>query len=61
MYMKPHGHKTQNLIVNLDHDEDWLLSDKLTMREANVEDETEISFFNRAAYDAYKRDPQTKW
>jgi len=26
-----------------------------------IENETEISFFNKEAYDAFKTNPETKW
>ncbi|KAI9336429.1 hypothetical protein DFJ73DRAFT_850499 [Zopfochytrium polystomum] len=61
LYMKAHGAKTSNLIINLDHDEDWFFDDSKTLAELGVEHETEISYFNRAEYDAYKAHPDTKW
>lgn len=30
LYTKAHGAKTMNLIINLDHDEDWILHDDNT-------------------------------
>ncbi|KAG0054752.1 hypothetical protein BGZ83_010535 [Gryganskiella cystojenkinii] len=61
LYTKAHGAKTMNLIINLDHD-DWFLdneSDILTSH--GIENETEISIFNRALYEAYKQHPDMKW
>ncbi|WOO79671.1 UPF0538 protein [Vanrija pseudolonga] len=60
-YTVAHGHKSQNLIINLDHD-DWILSDPhQTLANAGFENETEVSFFNRADYEAFKNHPETKW
>ncbi|RSH84711.1 uncharacterized protein EHS24_006235 [Apiotrichum porosum] len=60
-YTVAHGHKTQNLIINLDHDE-WILSDMAqTLVAVGCENETELSLFNRAAYDEFKAHPETKW
>ncbi|KAL7420317.1 hypothetical protein Q5752_005286 [Cryptotrichosporon argae] len=60
-YTVAHGHKTQNLIINLDHDE-WILDDDArTLVEVGCENETELSFFNRAAYDEFKANPEIKW
>ena len=62
-----------NLIINLDHDE-WILeNDASTLADLGFgmyafsvnlqslihsENETEISFFNRAAYEAFKQHPE---
>jgi len=55
------GIQTTNLIINLDHD-DWILSDESkTLAESGFENETEVSFFNRDMYEAFKLDPQTRW
>ncbi|TPX65007.1 hypothetical protein CcCBS67573_g08255 [Chytriomyces confervae] len=66
LYTKAFGAKTQNLIINLDHDEDWILDMNATLAEQDgrmggFENETEISFFNKAAYDSFKAHPETKW
>ncbi|KAJ3123085.1 hypothetical protein HK098_002234 [Nowakowskiella sp. JEL0407] len=60
IYMKAHGAKTQNLIINLDH-EDWILDDTKTLLEQGIDGEVEISFFNREAYEAFKLNPEIKW
>ncbi|KAK1921291.1 putative cytoplasm protein [Papiliotrema laurentii] len=61
LYTVAHGHKTTNLIINLDHDE-WILNDHdKTLAEIGAENETELSFFNREAYEAFKRNPEVKW
>jgi len=83
-YTVAHGHKTMNLIINLDNDE-WIMDDLsatlaslgcgeclatqvagfladldyVATTPTNVaENETEISFFNRADYEAFKKDPE---
>ncbi|ORZ28404.1 hypothetical protein BCR41DRAFT_316995 [Lobosporangium transversale] len=62
LYTKAHGSKTMNLIINLDHDEDWMLTndDELLINHG-IENETEISIFNRELYEAYKQHPDIKW
>ncbi|KAJ3213819.1 hypothetical protein HDU67_002413 [Dinochytrium kinnereticum] len=60
MYFKTHGTKSQNLIINIEH-EDKYLEDDTTLADAGLENETEISFFNLAAYMEYKLHPETKW
>ncbi|KAF8892690.1 hypothetical protein BD779DRAFT_1798686 [Infundibulicybe gibba] len=61
LYTKAHGAKTTNLIINLDHD-DWVLrDDDATLEGLGFENETEVSFFNRDLYDAFKLDPKTSW
>ncbi|KAH9967934.1 hypothetical protein BC827DRAFT_1258127 [Russula dissimulans] len=61
LYTKAHGAKTTNLIINLDHDE-WILSDESKqLSEYGLENETEVSFFNREMYEKFKLDPQTRW
>ncbi|KAF8964640.1 hypothetical protein BDZ97DRAFT_874190 [Flammula alnicola] len=61
LYMKAHGAKTSNLIINLDHD-DWILGDdQKTLAEVGFENETEVSFFNRSDFEAFKLNPETSW
>ncbi|ADV24655.1 cytoplasmic protein [Cryptococcus gattii E566] len=57
LYTVAHGHKTQNLIINLDHDE-WILEPSKTLEEVGAQNETELSFFNREAYEKFKLDPE---
>ncbi|TPX33371.1 hypothetical protein SmJEL517_g03704 [Synchytrium microbalum] len=61
IYMQPHGAKTQNLIINLEHDEDWILKEDVALSEQHIENETEISFYNREAYNQFKSHPEMKW
>ncbi|KAI0350103.1 hypothetical protein OH77DRAFT_1489704 [Trametes cingulata] len=61
LYTKAHGAKTTNLIINLDHDE-WIFEDESkTLAEMGLENESEVSFFNREAYEEFKKHPDTKW
>ncbi|KAI0736475.1 hypothetical protein C8Q72DRAFT_799971 [Fomitopsis betulina] len=61
LYTKAHGAKTTNLIINLDHD-DWILSDDFkTLADYGLENETEVSFFNRVMYEQFKAHPEIKW
>ncbi|KAJ3049968.1 hypothetical protein HK097_009059 [Rhizophlyctis rosea] len=59
-YTKAFGSKTTNLIINLDHDE-WILDDAKSLASQGIENETEISYFNRALYEQYKQNPEVKW
>ncbi|KAJ3204033.1 hypothetical protein HDU82_006133, partial [Entophlyctis luteolus] len=65
LYTKAFGAKTQNLIINLDHDDDWILDPTVPLSDqpgiGAIESEMEISYFSKAAYDAYKAHPETKW
>jgi len=61
LYTQAHGAKTTNLIINLDHDE-WILSDESSpLSDCGLENETEVSFFNREMYETFKSNPQTRW
>ncbi|KAF8835441.1 hypothetical protein BDN67DRAFT_1072432 [Paxillus ammoniavirescens] len=61
LYTKAHGAKTTNLIINLDHDE-WILDDgRKILAESGFENETEVSFFNRQAYENFKVNPEIRW
>ncbi|KDN51740.1 hypothetical protein RSAG8_00288, partial [Rhizoctonia solani AG-8 WAC10335] len=60
LYTKAHGAKTTNLIINLDHDE-WILEDdSAILASLGFENETEVSFFNRELYEAFKKDPTVR-
>ncbi|KAF9322140.1 hypothetical protein BG006_002472 [Podila minutissima] len=62
LYTKAHGAKTMNLIINMDHDEDWILNnDNDILAAKGIENETEISIFNRELYEAFKQHPDMKW
>ncbi|KAF9538222.1 hypothetical protein EC957_007077 [Mortierella hygrophila] len=61
LYTKAHGAKTMNLIINMDND-DWILSnDDEILTNRGIENETEISIFNRELYEAFKQHPDIKW
>ena len=58
LYTKAHGNKTTNLIINLDHD-DWIFEDDTaTLLSLGLENEAEVSFFNRALYEEFKLNPE---
>ncbi|KAF9110017.1 hypothetical protein BGX27_006878 [Mortierella sp. AM989] len=62
IYTKAHGSKTMNLIINMENDEDWILSnDDDVLISHGIENETEISIFNRELYEAFKKNPDIKW
>ncbi|KAG0267318.1 hypothetical protein DFQ27_008878 [Actinomortierella ambigua] len=60
LYTKAHGAKTMNLIINMEHD-DWILNENDVLADRGVENETEISIFNRALYEEYKKHPEIRW
>nr|XP_031859894.1 uncharacterized protein CI109_004743 [Kwoniella shandongensis]KAA5526966.1 hypothetical protein CI109_004743 [Kwoniella shandongensis] len=60
LYTVAHGSKTSNLIINLNHDE-WILDENKILAEVGAQNETELSFFNRESYEAFKLDPEVKW
>lgn len=62
IYTQPYGSKSANLIINLEHDDELILSDPdVLLSNVGIQNETELSYFNRAAYEAYKANPQTRW
>ncbi|GMG19741.1 unnamed protein product [Ambrosiozyma monospora] len=64
IYTHAHGSKTMNLVINMEHDEDWILdlkNDVKTLADYGLENETEISIFNREAYEEFKKNPEEKW
>lgn len=70
IYTKAHGTKSMNLVINMEHDEDWVLhssdSDKnvrieKSLWDLDVQNETELSIFNWADYIAFKANPEEKW
>lgn len=70
IYTKAHGSKSMQLVMNLDHDDDWVLlceddaspvSTGKTLYELGVGNETEISMFNWTDYQEFKRNPEEKW
>lgn len=64
IYTHAHGTKTMNLVINLDHDDDWILDvtdDTSSLASFGIENETELSVFKRADYEEYKGNPVDKW
>ncbi|KAG0328636.1 hypothetical protein BGZ99_004906 [Dissophora globulifera] len=62
LYTKAHGAKTMNLIINMENDQDLILAnDEELLVNRGIENETEISIFNREIYEAYKQHPDIKW
>lgn len=64
IYTHAHLTKTQNLSINLDH-EDWILSEpskiNTPLSELDIRNESELSVFNKQAYDQFKANPIQKW
>lgn len=62
LYSQPHGAKTSNPVINLNNDEVMVLEDwERTLERLGFQNETEVSLFVKADYDAYKADPVFKW
>jgi hypothetical protein len=61
LYVKAHEFKSQHLIINLDDGPDLMVRDDVSLAEQGLAHETEVSFYNQAAFDAYKQHPETKW
>lgn len=62
LYTVAHGHKTTNLIINLEEDPHLMLNDdKRNLASYGIENETELSIYNKAQYDEYVLDPEMKW
>uniref|UniRef100_H2RSG7 Uncharacterized protein n=1 Tax=Takifugu rubripes TaxID=31033 RepID=H2RSG7_TAKRU len=52
-----YGLCTNELVVSLDDDEQLILQNDQTLREAGVVNETEVAFFRRRDYGLYKANP----
>lgn len=64
VYTHAHGSKTVNLVINFDHDEDWVLdctNEDKKLYEYGIENETEISLYNITEYQEFKLNPVEKW
>lgn len=64
IYTHAHGSKTVNLVINFDHDEDWLLDmndAEKKLYQYDIENETELSLFKWDDYVKFKTNPQEKW
>lgn len=64
IYTHAHGSKTVNLVINFDHDEDWIL-DRMDsgkkLYQYGLENESEISLFKLEDYLSFKANPEEKW
>lgn len=64
IYTHAHGTKTINLVINLDHDDDWVLdlsNEVKKLIDYGIENETELSVYNLEDYEYYKKNPEDKW
>ncbi|KAF3990892.1 hypothetical protein FT663_02965 [Candidozyma haemuli var. vulneris] len=70
VYTHAHGTKSMNLVINFGNDESDILVCKnaehavekqQSLWDLGVENETELSIFNYAAYAEFKENPEEKW
>lgn len=64
IYTHAHGSKTVNLVINFDHDDDWIIdatNHNKKLVEYDISNETEVSLFNLEEYNKYKANPEEKW
>ncbi|CEP08186.1 hypothetical protein [Parasitella parasitica] len=63
VYTVAHGHKTMNLIINVEDDDKLILTDdEAILKWQGLENETELSFFNLKDYLEFKKHPDVmKW
>ncbi|KAI8979415.1 hypothetical protein BDF20DRAFT_906073 [Mycotypha africana] len=63
IYTVAHGHKTMNLIINVEDDDHLLLTDdNAVLAWQGIDNETELSFFNLEDYNVFKTHPDVmKW
>ncbi|KAI8375643.1 hypothetical protein EDC96DRAFT_496016 [Choanephora cucurbitarum] len=63
VYTVAHGHKTMNLIINVEDDDKLVLADdSAVLAWQGIENETELSFFHLEDYLEFKKHPDTmKW
>ncbi len=63
IYTKAHGMKSQNLVINLETDDDFLdiADDTKCLKDFGIEHEHEFSVFVKSEYEQYKQDPSIKW
>lgn len=53
-----------NLVINMEHDEDWVLDlndDTRKLVDYDIENETELSIYKLSDYLEYKANPVDKW
>ncbi|XP_041478581.1 UPF0538 protein C2orf76 homolog [Lytechinus variegatus] len=58
---KAYGSKTSDPVINKGDDDKLMLKPNQTLRACNIENETELSFFNLKDYEEYKLDSTTVW
>lgn len=56
-----HGSKTNELVVGLEDDERLILKEESRLKEAGIANETEVAFFSKEDYTAYKANPVLAW
>ncbi|XP_060683836.1 UPF0538 protein C2orf76 homolog isoform X1 [Hemiscyllium ocellatum] len=56
-----HGAKTNDLVVSLDNDDQLVLKEASTLKEAGVAHETELAYFKREDYEKFKKNPVVLW
>ncbi|KAK7889706.1 hypothetical protein WMY93_025266 [Mugilogobius chulae] len=56
-----HGAKTNDLVMSLDDQDKPFLQEHETLRAAGITNETELAFFKKSDYDAFKANPQVAW
>lgn len=62
MYAVKQGHKANCLVINMENDDVLILDQKnIPLSKLGVTDESEISYFNKAEYLEYKKNPVIKW
>ncbi|GAA5794992.1 hypothetical protein EDC94DRAFT_592210 [Helicostylum pulchrum] len=63
VYTVAHGHKTMNLIINIEDDDKLILADDTAVLAwQGIENETELSFFVMQDYQQFRLHPDTmKW
>lgn len=60
IYAQPYGTKSQDLAINLGHEE-LVLSGSEPLNRLDVRNETEISCYNEELYREYEANPVQKW
>ncbi|CCK72802.1 Aim29p KNAG_0L01830 [Huiozyma naganishii CBS 8797] len=65
IYTHAHRSKTVNLVINFDHDDDWIIDTRdpqgKKLCEYDIENETEISMYKLEDYQKFKENPEEKW
>jgi hypothetical protein len=64
IYTHAHGTKTMNLVINMEHDDDWVLDiheENRKLFSYGIENETELSIYKKSDYEEYKANPVDKW